>query len=341
MSVTRWRSSMVLLGICVAAVLIGALRLVTQQAQEPPGSSASTSAEGAQALYTWMNDLGIQTTRFTSRAIGPDVSSFIILQPQALPAPEVRDAAARVSDRGGTLVLAGDSLQWVVTTRGLGVTVNPGPAAQHVTTPDGLSVPVVARFRLHADGAEPLLVADDGEPVALRVPRRAGALVVIASAEPLTNVGLRSDATARFVFRNVVAPTLGQSVAFDEIERLPASADASPATIDQLLFRTPVGLAVVYASLLTFVFLFLAGRRIGPALMGRSAAESQRTMYEHVQMLADLYRRAGRLTTVREAFSRHYARVRDPHGAAVLARIQSATTEADLISAVGDADDAR
>ena len=36
-----------------------------------------------------------------------------------------------------------------------------------------------------------------------------------------------------------------------------------------------------------------------------SPPEIRRTMYEHVQMLANLYRRAGQFSTVRAAFGRH------------------------------------
>ena len=49
---TRVRSSMVLLGICVAALLIGALRLATERTPLPAGSSYSAQPDGALALYT-------------------------------------------------------------------------------------------------------------------------------------------------------------------------------------------------------------------------------------------------------------------------------------------------
>ena len=104
---------------------------------------------------------------------------------------------------------------------------------------------------------------------------------------------------------------------------------------------------MLYAALLTFVFLLLTGRRLGPPVYLRSAAEAPRTMYEHVQMLANLYRRAGQLSVVRAAFSRHYARVlahsralpRRPPAALAerLARIDAARNESDLVAAVAAA----
>jgi hypothetical protein len=342
---TRWRSSMILLGICVVAVLIGALRLATQRTPQPPGSSLSAAPDGALGLYTWLTDLGVPTRRLTTRAIDPDVTMVIVLDPAALPDRDARDAFSRVADRGGTLVVAGDSLQWLVTARTLGVTVEPALASTRMLTPDGLSLPFAARYRLHADGAQPLLLADDGQWLGLKMPYSQGSLIVIASPALLTNAGLRDDAAARFVFRDIVAPFRDQQVAFDEYARLPAA--SGPASLNQLLFQTSGGAAIIYAALLTFAFLLLAGRRLGPAVVAASAADSQRTMYEHVQMLANLYRRAGQLALVRETFSTHYMRAtrradsrRTAELAAAVARIQSARTEGELVAAVASVDDA-
>jgi uncharacterized protein DUF4350 len=346
--VSRLRSSMVLLGICVVAVVIGAIRLATQPAEQPPGSSLSSAADGALALYTWMSEMGVQTERVSTRSFDAAVGAVIIVQP-----PTVLDSAARgafnaVADRGGTIVLSGDSVQWLLAARNFGVTVDTASPTSRAVTPDGLSFPIGDRFRLHADAATPILLADDGQWLGLEMPYRQGRLILISSSIPLSNTGLSDPSIARFVYRTVVAPLAGQTVAFDEFERAPALTGASPSSINQLLFQTSGGLAIVYAALLTFAFLLLAGRRLGPALAEPSAAESRRTMYEHIQMLADLYRRAGQLHAMRESFSRHYARrlargaVNNRHAAKfaeALHRIESARTQAELVSAVADVDE--
>jgi hypothetical protein len=337
---------MVLLGICVVALLIGALRLATQRVDLPAGSSLSSGPDGVLALYSWLEDAGAQTQRQSTRAIGAEVNSVVLIEPAAMLDTPAKQALDGVADRGGTLLLAGDSLQWVVAARALGVTVEPAELTTHMLTPDGQRLPQSARFRLSANGAEPLLLADDGKWLGLEMPYRNGKLIVIASPLPFTNAGLTDDATARFVFRQFVSPLAGQSVAFDEYQRLPGGADSGSTSANQLLFQTPTGLAIVYAALLTFAFLLLAGRRLGPALAVRSAAESQRTMYEHVQMLADLYRRAGQLGVVRGAFNRHYARLLARGGVSTrrrtelpnaLSRIEAAHTESELTAAVAAA----
>ena len=54
---------MALLGICVVALVIGALRLLTERTPLPAGSSYSAQPDGALALYTWVDALGGRTLR--------------------------------------------------------------------------------------------------------------------------------------------------------------------------------------------------------------------------------------------------------------------------------------
>jgi hypothetical protein len=181
------------------------------------------------------------------------------------------------------------------------------------------------------------------------MPYKQGTLVVIASSDLLSNAGLVDPNAARFAYRQFVGSAAGHTIAFDELHHAVPPGVPGPATINTLLFQTPTGRALVYASLLTFGYLLLSGRRLGPSLPARQPSEIPRTMYEHVQMLANLYRRARQLRVVRDAFSRHYARrvarggvgsTRTAALAEALARIQSARTESDLIAAVAAVDDA-
>jgi hypothetical protein len=237
-------------------------------------------------------------------------------------------------------------------TRNLGITVEPiRNGASSATTPDGsLRLPMMSRYRVHADNATPLLVDPNGDWVALRMPYKQGSLVVLATPEPLLNEGLRDEETARFVYRELLSGAT--TVAFDEVHHsfTPPGAAGAPLTVNQLLFSTAPGRAVVYAAVVAFVYVLLSGLRLGPPVRPRPPTETRRTMYEHVQMLANLYRRAGQFATVRDAFSRHYARLlargpRSPQQAAALtsalARIESARTESELVAAVAGINDAR
>ena len=92
-------------------MLIGALRLVTEQAQLPAGSSTSAQPDGALALYTWLGDVGGQTQRLNDPSIDPSVGTVLIVEPPAVIDQTTRDGLYAVADRGGSIVLAGDSVQ--------------------------------------------------------------------------------------------------------------------------------------------------------------------------------------------------------------------------------------
>ena len=342
------RSSMILLGICVVALLIGALRLASERTPLPTGSSYSTQPDGAMGLYAWADAVGAGSRRLQDLASSTDPpTTLIVLQPESPLDATERDAFDSVAARGGTIVLAGDSLPWLLYARGLGVTVEPLAASpSSFSTPDGLILAVSGRYRLRADGAERLLIRPDGDVLAVRLAYKQGSLVVIASPEPLTNARLSHADTARFVLREIISPSVGGTLAFDEVHHSFAPVGAGPISVNQLLFGTPGGHALIYAALLTFAYLVLSGRRLGPPLPAGSPPETHRTMYEHVQMLGSLYRRARLLASARTAFSRHYARrlarrgSGSPERSAALRRIESARTEAELIAAVAAFDDA-
>jgi hypothetical protein len=351
---SRLRSSMILLGICVAALLIGVLRLVTEQATLPTGSSYSAQPDGALGLYDWSAALGANPSRLQDTVLaqesGQASTTLLVLQPETPIVDTVGATFDAVPGQGGTLVVAGDSLPWLLYARSLGITVEPiRDAGSTATTSDrALLVPGAFRYRVRASGATPLLVLPSGDWVGLRMPYRQGSLVVLATPVPLTNAALGAEETARFVYREVLsgAPS-GHSFVFDEAHHSFAPVGAEPATADQLLFTTAPGRALTYAAVLIFLYLLLSGRRLGPPIPARSPTETRRTMYEHVQMLANLYRRAGQLFVVRAAFDHHYQRelARGAGGspkraaalAEALARIETARTESELIAAVAAA----
>ncbi len=346
------RTSFILLAICVVALLIGVLRLATQRTPLPLGSSYSTEPLGAQALYEWTAAIGATPSRLQEAVVddAEPPASLLVVQPETGFDPTARQAFDTVPQHGGTLVVAGDSFAWVLYMRQLGITVDPirGGSTAAVSSDGQLSLNVGSRYRVSADGATPLLEDDSGDWIALRMPYLDGALIVIATPEPLLNRSLRDEQVARFVFRELL--TQATTIAFDESHHsfTPSNVPGAPVTVNQLLFTTLPGRALLYAASVVFVFTVLTGRRLGPPLAGRGPTETRRTMYEHVQMLANLYRRSGQFDVVRAAFARHYqrspARVSDAAStrqaaarARTIADIESARTDAQLIAAVGAA----
>jgi hypothetical protein len=337
------RSSLILLGICVVALLIGALRLATERTPLPVGSSYSTEPLGAQALYEWTGAVGGTPSRLQEAVVddADPPASVLVLQPETVIDPAARQAFDTVPERGGTLVVAGDSLAWTLYARQLGITVEPiRGGTTSVSTADGqLDLNVQARYRVEADDASPVLEDGQGNWIALRRPYRNGSLIVIATPEPLLNRSLGDDQVARFVYRELL--TNASTIAFDEAHHsfMPPNTPGAPVTVEQLVLNTPAGRALLYAAAVVFVFLLLTGRRLGPPLVGHGPTETRRTMYEHVQMLANLYRRAGQFGVVRAAFARHYQREAARLGSRgdALVRIELARNDAELIAAVSAA----
>ena len=345
---TRIRSSLLLLGVCVVAVLIGALRLATQTTPLLAGTSYSAQPDGAKGLYSWLETLGAAPTRLHEPSVNPTTATLLILQPETPINRPTRDAFDAVAEHGGTLVIAGDSAASLLYVKALGFTAEPvAPQKSEVTTPDGLRFSIAARYRVHADGAEPLLVHENGDWVGFRSTYKQGKVIVLASADPLSNAGLADERAARFVFREILSSGPSGEVAFDEVHHSSAGAGvtvvAGPPTFNQLLFSTSAGRAVIYVALLTFAFLLLRGRRLGPPLPAQLPGDTQRTMYEHVQMLAGLYRRAGQFRAARDALANHYARVvvrkNSAAQAEAVARMRAARTESELIAAVAHIDE--
>ena len=311
---------------------IAALRQRSAQQDYPTGSTHSVSDGGARAFFLWLEAAGARVGRLEGNqsVVRARPDALFLIQPPFGVGATGRAALEDVAERGGTIVLAGHSPSTLEYATQLGVRTRlTGSPIDEASTPAAggaprLAVPVRTRVSLEsAPAARPLLQAPDGRVVALRLPYRRGTLVVISSPLPLTNQGLRHADTARFVYRELIAPLTapsapgaaagGASVLFDESLHIDARGGLSPdasltGRVQRFVLRTPLGWAAVYGGLLFFVYLLLSGRRLGPALRPVRAAAVSRTMYEHVQALANLYRRGGQLRALRSHFSRHYRR---------------------------------
>ncbi len=307
----RLRRAGVLLLVCAAAVVLAWLR-APQDPDFPPGSTRSTAPDGAGALFLWVEALErrpLRLERLTALAPGtPD--TVLVLQPLLPIDAEARRALDAVAGQGGTLIVAGDTPAMQSYVQTLGVEARATPRQERATVPHGgPTVPVQARLRLSAQGSTPLLLALDGDVLALRRPYLAGEVAVISSLVPFTNDGLRDVDTARFVHDLLFgfpsgAAERGVTVAFDETHyALQTTGGESVPSFGQLLRGTAPGRAILYAGLLTFTFLLLAGQRPGPPLPPAAATAPNRTMAEQVQALAGLYRRAGQFDYLRNHFA--------------------------------------
>jgi hypothetical protein len=339
----------------VALVVAGALLAAwlgrrSSEIPLPTGSSYSARPDGAQALFTWATELGAPARRLREPAVPDDALGGVLLtiQPDEPIGRAGRAAYDAVPRAGGTLVLAGDSLPLRLFGSALGVEVESTPTVGSATVAEtGARVALSARARARADGAQPLLVAPNGDWLALRKPYLNGSVVVFVTAYPLTNEGLREPELARLVYRSVVAPGLRHGLAFDEahhpVPDQPLPTAAEPASAPALIFGSTPGKALVYAVLVVFGYLLLGGRRLGPPLPPAGSDRLHRTLFEQVQTLAGLYRRGRQLAYVRDRYLDHYTRlvrlrpVPEAHRAeveAALGRVRRAGSDRELLEAV-------
>lgn len=310
-----------LLLVCAGALVLAWFR-ARGASDYPLGSTRSTAPDGAGALFLWAEALGRRPQRIARLADLPPTAPdmVLVLQPLVPIDAEGRRALDAVVARGGTLIVAGDTPAMRSYWETLGVDAEQTPRRQRATRPEeDETVVMTSRLRLESrvleiqglEGREttPLLVAPNGDVLALRKAYRGGSVVAVASAVPFTNDGLRDTETARFVrdivFRSSPEPgEPGDTVAFDETHYvLQESGGQTVQTFGGLLRQTAAGRAVLYAGLVTFAFLLLAGRRLGPPLAPAAPTAPSRTMAEQVQALAGLYRRAGQLGSLQGHFA--------------------------------------
>jgi hypothetical protein len=356
----RLRAVLYVLGIFVVLAVFAWVRGETERQDLPAGSSHSSAPNGARALFLWMEATGAHPQRLerTDTLSSAPPQALFFIQPAYPMLPPARTLIDSFMDRGGTIVLAGDSFATVTLAGQLGFTLTrsddpieraspPQSPAQSASRFSGADRPVVLTntnlFVERRNDARVLLEAPAGQPVAVSAPYRRGRVILISSPLPLNNAGLRDAGTARWVYGDLTSQ-LGSTVYFDEIHHVPPGSSASPEGEPDLqslmlrwLLRDPVGSAAFYAATLTFLFLLLSGRRLGPALRPVSPGAASRTMYEHVQALAGLYRRGAQFLPLRAHYAHQYRRrvARALGTAAPLSPDQSGPVRAEDLAAAG------
>ena len=312
------RSVAALLAVFAVLCVFAWLRYRSVQPNYPAGSSLSTQPNGTKGLLLWLDATGMQSRSLTSSPVaGAELSDALFVIEPILPlTPAAQSRLDAVADRGGTLVLAGGSGLPTIQSflNAMGISSNTGALQTSGSVPgSSITVPMNTHLSLQAPGATPILVAPDGAWLAVREPYRQGTVVALASSSPLTNEGLRDPNAARFVYEQLVArmPNNG-TVVFDETyQQLPGTGGASAfdlTTMWAFLVGTAVGGAVLYAGAVVFLYVLLSGRRLGPPLPPARPDEANRTMYEQVQAVAGLYRRAAQFQALRQHFGQYYRR---------------------------------
>ena len=295
-----------LAGMMFLAVVLSARQDADDNAA-PALTSYSNEANGARALALWLEALGYPVRRAEGVDFRPqrDACLLFVLAPQQTFTPgEIKRLDDWVTG-GGALVLATDAA-WadpLLTHFELKISSlddhvqEAEPAQPLLLDPPWTQARVRGRRHLApAQGDVVVLMMAEGRPTLLSFEHGAGQVFVSATTYPFSNAGLRDAGNARLV-HNLVAAACASSartqVVFDEFHHGYQTAH----TLTTWLKTSAQGRSLIYVALVIFAYLLVAGRRFGRPLP-LPQAMTRRAPVEHVQAMANLFRRGGKRTAI-------------------------------------------
>ena len=308
-------ASLLLLGLLIVFAL-----LQSEPTAERPFDLDSAGPGGLRALRLWLEEMGYTVEQTGNQAFALDAASdLLFVYPNAEPYTEDEALALeRWVASGRTLVLIGPERDETALQSRFGVQLDFGSdlartvAQQQPLLPEADAelqhdMPASAVLDLtEAPQAVPVLAQTNGPTVAVQSMGQ-GTIWFLSLQHTLTNqaLGVRDQA--------ILVPALlrtvprGGQVLFDTYHLYgPASADVQSGEITSLqdwLYRTPLGWATLFGLGATLIYLFLQGWRLGPALPARNEVR-RREAAEYVQAMAALHRRAHQ----NEAVAHHHKR---------------------------------
>jgi len=286
-----------------ALAIVTIVVLIATTTGPTPGTSRTGSVYddgpgGASALRKYLGAMGATTTTLQGDSFALDQTAKVIL---------ILGAGETITDTdterlrtfvraGGTVVLATElglmerSALAAFDMRITGIAA-PGPhalASAAFADPPARSLSIDRGVALGAGPQADVLATDGTAPLIAAVREGSGLMVFVGSLWPFLAGGLGQADNARVVLALVRPALSGGVVAFDEYHHgLHPSSD-----VLVLVQRTWPGRALVFAAILTFLYLVLSGRRIGPPVP--LEVRPSRSSLEYIRGFAGLVRRSGR-----------------------------------------------
>lgn len=295
------------LWLALALLVVLVAFTILQGETRPPHSFDPTSAapDGLRALWLWLEAMGFTVVRNddTTFTILDDAAVIFIFPNQHEYSLEEAERVRTWVAAGGTLVIIGPNAFDDALADTFGVAVGP-PA-------EGLLIEVEQRQPLIPDLPAPLQLTNNAAtldlsraPAALPVLTTANEHVTLAIQQieqgvvwhlsphhSLINEQLRDPAQATIVpalLRHVPA---GARLIFDTYHLFgPGAADQEITSLQDWLYRTALGRALLFGLVVTLLFLLLQGRRLGPPLP-MPEENRRREAAEYVTAMANLLRR--------------------------------------------------
>jgi hypothetical protein len=298
----RWLNTdaRLLLGSLVAITLLGILTVALRPAPSaPPLSVRSDEAEGAMALWQWLEESGYRVREAVAFPDDlEDLDALFILAP-VLPFEDgERRAIYNWLRQGNTLIVAGDPLI-VNTLLTEDFNLRPSfpdyvgsiiPTAPTLRTPPFDPLPPQGVFIIETTRDDTVIhLTGNGLPVLASYSESQGTFWASGMIIPFTNRGLRDPSHASLIVNLLATLPPRAVIGFDEAHH---GLGRSSQTVFSWLVTSSPGWGVLSGFVLTFVFLTMRGRRFGKAVP-LPDERLRREPVEYIQAMANLFRRSG------------------------------------------------
>jgi hypothetical protein len=307
------RRILFILSSAVIALIVVVNLLAPSSAQNDPRPTTTNSGpQGAKAAYLLMRALGRKTSRWEQPLKELDTESakdttLVLAAPNydETQKEDLRAALKNFMEHGGRVLAIGPSGAALLPDSEVKPNAMERPRTC-TTTPEGpgplaQAGPVEISEYSHWTASEPQFIVEqrcDGNAVVVRYAVGSGEAIWWSSAKPLTNEGLKHDASLRLLLASVGE---GRAVIFDE------SLHAAVATLWSKAQGLPLKwlLAQTIAVMVLLVFSF--SRRRGPVRMPVTLPRS--SPLEFAASMGDLYAKAGATSAATEAARRNLVQV--------------------------------
>ncbi|MBX3009861.1 MAG: DUF4350 domain-containing protein [Caldilineaceae bacterium] len=335
------------LGLALLAVLVAFTLLQGEPSAARPFDPTSAAPTGLRALWLWLEAMDYQVERNDGPSfVIPDESAVLFVFPNQATYTTVDVERLEAWVRaGGTLVLIGlTSAEEALTTLfPLGhqaVTTLLADVEQRQPLLPDLNTPIRVSNEYQAldlaaiDTAIPVLTTPDGAVTLALQPLDKGLVWHTSLHHSLINAQLRDPAQATLVPAFLRQVPAGGRVVIDTYHLFgPTGETAKPIrSLQDWLYRTTLGWAVLFSLGVTLLFIMLQGRRLGPPLI-LPENNRRREAAEYVIAMANLMRRGQQRAFVAEHHQRRFKRTLGR----VLA-LSPAVDDAAFIRQVGQAD---
>ncbi len=261
------------------------------------GSLSDAGPGGATALRRYLEAIGASTRTIAGDAFDPSGAAvlFILGASELITDADTARIQSFVRD-GGTAVVATDlgfverSLLGAFGFRTAGL-ARPGAlklSGGAFIDPPAREMQIDRGVALGVPPSADTLATDGQSPVIAALPFGRGIFIVAGSLWPFIGAGLGQADNGRALLTLARPALVGGTVAFDEYHH-----GAHPsADVLVLVEETWPGRALVFAAIVTLLYLILTGRRIGPPVP--LEVRPARSSLEYVRGFAGLVRRSGR-----------------------------------------------